>query len=387
MPFPLRWRDHERSASQLVKAGLDALAMRPDRLAASVLGGPRSLLPPYGPHSEMRHVVYAGPFSTANYLIDVATPSLPVATPQWAPSALEVAFWHPSTLERVADRYEHPASFPDEAWFFINGIMTNDTLARVNGRHVASLFGRPVTVIQNATSGLVVDLAECVLGKAYFATTEAAKVALPPIHAALTDRSISRVVVLAHSQGTIIAANVLERIAQLYRQIEPPPGSSRYGLRTLGDEHIAKLEIYAFANCSTRMPYIDAARRRPWIESYGNEWDVVARLGMLAPDKPGTGVTIDGPVYQRCDAVGHLLSEHYLCPIAGVQVRGQRQGGTGSPEPFTLLDDGGSGVTDEQAPRLFGYLNGGGPASTLDSEGAVGRPWAVDAAIASRTTA
>ena len=374
MPVPVRWRDHERGAYQLVKAGLDALAMRPDRLAASVLGGPRSLLPPYGPHSEFRHVAYAGPLSTANYLIDVATPSLPIATPPWAPSALEVAFWHPSRLERVADRYEHPASFPDEAWFFINGIMTNDTLARVNGRHVATLFGRPVTVIQNATSGLGVDLAECVLGKAYFATTEAAKVALPPIHAALTDPSVSRVVVLAHSQGTIIAANVLERIGQLHRKIEPPPGSSRYGLRTLDDEHIAKLEIYAFANCATRMPYLDAAQRRPWIESYGNEWDVVARLGMLAPDKPGTGVVIDGPVYQRCGAVGHLLGEHYLCPIADAQRRGQRHGGTGGPAPFSLLDDGRSGVADADDPRLFGYLNGGRPASSPQDAGIVGRP-------------
>lgn len=318
MPAPIRWQDHQRSFGQLVKAGLDAARMRPSRVATSVLGDACSLLPPYGAHSEYRHIVYAGPVSTATWLLDVGTPSLPLATPGWAPSLLDFLFWHPSTLERVPDRFDHPASFPDEAWFFINGIMTNESLARVNGRHLARVFGRPMTVIHNATSGLVVDLAECVVGKAYFATTEAAKTALPPIHAALTDPSITRVVVLAHSQGTIIAANVLERIGQLHDKQVPPPGSSRYGLSALDDEHIAKLEIYAFANCATRMPYVDPVRHTPWIESYGNEWDVVARLGMLAPDKGGTGVQISGPLYQRPGEVGHLLGEHYVDQLGGL---------------------------------------------------------------------
>jgi len=165
--------------------------------------------------------------------------------------------------------------------------------------------------------------------------------------------------VIAHSQGTIIAANILERLTQLHRGEIAPPGSSRYGLATLTTDQVAKLEIYAFANCATRMPYIDGDLCVPWLESYGNQWDLVARLGMLAPDKDGTGVRIDGPIYQRADSTGHLLNEHYLLPVTESQLRGQRRGGSGGPAPFDVLDAGRSRVGPSDEPRLFGYLNGG----------------------------
>ncbi len=361
MPVPIKWADHERTVRQLARAALDAASLPPPHLLTSVFGGPRSVLPPYDPPSEYRHVVYGGPVRAARYLLEVGTPSLPVPTPAWAPNGLDFLFWHPSTIERMGDRYGHPASHPHESWFFINGIMTSEELARVNARLLADVFARPITVVHNATSGLAVDLAECVLGKAYFATTEAAKTALPAIHAALTDPHIHRVVVLAHSQGTIIAANVLERLTQLYRGEVPPPGSSRYGLSLLTRDQMAKLEIYAFANCATRMQYVGPDECMPWIESFGNERDVVARLGMLAPDKVGTGVVIDGPVYQQPGSAGHLLNEHYLRPIVVGQVRGQRHGGGGGPHPFELMDNGGAPVAARDQPRLFAYINGGTP--------------------------
>jgi hypothetical protein len=373
MPVPIRWYDHQRGLRQLAEAAAGAVAMRPARLAASVFGGACSVLPPYDAASEYRHVAYAGPRATLRYVLDVAIPSLPLPTPAWAPNVADVLFWHPSTIERIGDRYGHPASFPDEAWFFINGIMTSHSVARVNACYLAALFGRPITVIHNSTSGLLVDLAECVLGKAHFATTEAAKTALPAIHAALTDPTISRVVIVAHSQGTIIAANVLERLSQLHDGQVPPLGSSRYGLSTLSDDEVAKLEIYAFANCATRMPYIQRDARVPWIESFGNEWDLVARLGMLAPNKKGTGVHIDGPIYQRRDRTGHLLNEHYLLPIAAAQLRGQRRGSNGSPAPFDLLDAGETGVEESEAPRLFSYLNAGAPNARDGVSSRVGR--------------
>jgi hypothetical protein len=373
MPVPIRWYDHQRSVMQLAEAAMGAAVMRPTDLVNSVFGGAGSMLPPYDPASEYRHVAYAGPRATLKYFLDVGTPSVPLPTPAWAPNVLDFLFWHPSTVQRLGDRYGHPASFPDEAWFFINGIMTNDAVARVNARYLARLFGRPVTVIHNSTCGLMVDLAGCVLGKAYFATTEAAKTALPPIHAALTDPAIGRVVLIAHSEGTIIAGNILERLTQLHRGEIPPPGSSRYGLSALSDAEVAKLEIYAFANCATRMPYILRDKRVPWIESFGNQWDLVARLGMLAPDKTGTDVHIDGPIYEHANMTGHLLNEHYLVPIADAQLRGQRRGGNGTPAPFDLVDAGASHVKHSDEPRLFGYLNAGSPTTRSQATGAAQR--------------
>ena len=47
----------------------------------------------------------------------------------------------------------------------------------------------------------------------------------------------------------------------------------------LTGEELAKLEVYCFANCANRMETIGTWQGRPvpWIESYGNEKDIVAR--------------------------------------------------------------------------------------------------------------
>ena len=52
----------------------------------------------------------------------------------------------------------------------------------------------------------------------------------------------------------------------------------------LTGEELAKLEVDCFANCANTMPYIGAwdGRPVPWIENFGNQNDIVARLGMLA---------------------------------------------------------------------------------------------------------
>jgi hypothetical protein len=57
--------------------------------------------------------------------------------------------------------------------------------------------------------------------------------------------------------------------------------------------------VYCFANCATVMRYVDPRRRLPRIESFGNEHDLVAGLGMLAPDPLGEAVAIDGPLWRR----------------------------------------------------------------------------------------
>lgn len=363
MVVGIKWSDSQRSLGQLLHGVWDAAAFSPAKWIPSILGRPLSVLPPYGKFSEYRHVVpvYAAPGMLLKYWPDVLIPSLPIETPDWAPSIAGLLTFQPSTVEEVPDKWGATTSFPQEEWFLINGILTNDDLARVNAAYLGHLFRRPVTLVQNATSGAFMDLAECALGKSHITSTEAAKVALPPIHAALIDPQKTRVVVIAHSQGTIIVSNVVERLAELLAGEVPPPGSSREGLRPLTYEEIAKLEVYAFANCATRMRYVDEQQRVPWFESYANEWDIVARLGAIAPDKPSAGIEISGPVYWRPGAYGHLLNEHYLIPMERRQLRAQRPSGDGTAAPYELLTGTGNPQTD-RVPRLYSYINGGRPA-------------------------
>ena len=87
----------------------------------------------------------------------------------------------------------------------------------------------------------------------------------------------------------------------------------------LNASDIGKLELYCFANCATSMGPIAVSERpvhhTPWIESYGNEFDLVARLGVLSPPHGIGSARIEGERYRRDKAWGHLLNTHYLGPM------------------------------------------------------------------------
>ncbi len=131
----------------------------------------------------------------------------------------------------------------------------------------------------------------------------------------------------------------------------------------LTEAELRKLEVYCFANCANTMPYILPAHGDqapvPWIESFGNEHDLVARLGMLAPHGTDRGVHIDGPRYMRKDGWGHFLNAHYLVEIENKQKHGRKHGGEGGRDPYVLLDT--HTYPENLTPRLFAYINGGVP--------------------------
>jgi len=87
----------------------------------------------------------------------------------------------------------------------------------------------------------------------------------------------------------------------------------------------------------------------PWIESYGNENDIVARLGVLAHVRGPGSVRIDGDRY-KCHAWGHLLNAHYLYPMMEARKHGDPGGGLEPLEGNRLL-----------TPRLFAYLDAKSP--------------------------
>jgi hypothetical protein len=296
---------------------------------------------------------------------------------------LDDLFWQPTVILQRPDHYGSYTSYEDEAWFFINGIMTNDAVAQVNAALLAELFHRPITLIQNSTSSLLTDLAQCALDKMNWRITEPVVKAFPAIYDALTSPGKQRVVLIAHSQGTIVAA-VLLRLLKLITQREPRAGEplpaaafappefifpsdaplNAADFAPLAESQLAKLELYCFATCANVVTHLrpaEAGRRAvPYIEHFGNEYDIVARLGMQAPDAEARRIVIEGPRFVRLGAWGHLLNVHYLYPMADVQRCGRRRGGIGTPAPFVALDDGLSG--SPATPRIYAYINGGVPA-------------------------
>lgn len=363
----------------------DALRMSPPRYVQSILGPVHTWLPPYRRFSEFSLLNPWRPLRTLKFLQNTCLPSLPMTPPTFNPPFLDDLFWQPTVILQRPDHNGSYTSFPDEEWFLINGIMTNDAVAQLNAALLAEMFHRPITLIQNSTSSLLVDLFQCALDKEGWKITEPVTKAFPAIYDALKRPHRRRVVVIAHSQGTIIAAVVLALLQKLVAHALPvagaelPAPAAAYAppefvypaegalhleeFAPLHLDELGKLELYCFATCANVMTYTASPGTGrvpvPYIEHFGNEHDIVARLGMLAPRPEQWEIHIEGVHFLRPHAWGHLLNAHYLYPIVDVQRRGRQRGGVGTPAPFCGI---GAAAETGQAPRLYSYINGGSPA-------------------------
>ena len=146
---------------------------------------PWTWLPPHNRYSEFKIIDLWRPGRTAKFLANTWIPSIPRTPPSFGPPFLNDLFWQPTVILQRPDHNGSYTTFPDEAWFFVNGIMTNDSVAQINSAYLAHLFHRPLTMIQNSTDSLWADLFECALGKEWYRVVEPAIKAFPPIYDAL----------------------------------------------------------------------------------------------------------------------------------------------------------------------------------------------------------
>ncbi len=277
----------------------------------TVFGPWRGWFSPFHPYSELRIMDIRKFFLLVKFLVIMICPPLPLRRPAWLSFLPAFLFLKEARVIHVPAPQPGMAGDPKEHWFFINGIATNKTILKWNIAYLQQLFHRPLTVIHNPPDSLLYDLVESAAGKSGHYISHPARVGVEPIERALEDPGITRVVLLAHSQGTIIAANVLRKL-QERADLEP----------------LEKLEIYAFSNCSHEMrslphPSGPPGRQIPYIESFANQMDLVAGLGLLSPKKKELGIHIDGETFIR-EGWGHFFNEHYL--IAFDQARSGKEG-------------------------------------------------------------
>jgi len=358
--------EDQRDFTQLLEIVGDALRFTPPLWVDSILGHPWTWLPPHPWYSEFSIVSPMSIVRSLKYLADVTLPALPIKVPESMPGGLDPVFWRPTRILFQPDPQDNPYSFPAEAWFFINGIATNESLAEINARYLAQIFHRPLTIVQNTTDSIGLDLIEASIGKAWQVMTEASLRAYPVILQALNEPTKKRVVVICHSQGTIIMANVLRalisddfRHALHQRRAPVMEGKDEADTPASMDDpdHLAKLEIYAFANAADVMrhaPTLTSASGAPvpYIENIGNQYDVVARLGMLAPNPDKHDIVIDGEKFEGGGRWGHCLNLHYLSGL-DEYLRAPAEG----KSPFTAMDG------SDRLPRLYGYYGGQTPAA------------------------
>ncbi|MBV1921655.1 MAG: hypothetical protein KUG73_13335 [Pseudomonadales bacterium] len=397
----------QNSLQDMVRIGFEALKIFPPFYIQSILGAAYKWLPPFREHSEFTILNPWKPLATMQYLGDISIPSFPHAPSKWvrtfAPPLITDVFWRASGYHQQMDPFDSETSFIREKWFFVNGIGTNETLAKINSNFLSEMFRRPVTIINNATNSIPLDVYQCVVGHQVKTNpsiedqrtmTEPAYVATIALIEALADPEVDKIVLVNHSQGTIVTGNVLKALGsalQVLKEMEVNPTGTkemeglnlleRLALEKLPDishphvveaggihnyalEILTKLEVYTFANCASEMTYLAYLENEkgdkiglPYIENIANKNDIIARIGVLSPFK-GKGdddlIEIDGPVFERKESSeimgtwGHLLNHCYLYAISDyLKDAGSRS------NPFPSQIEG-----DSSMPRLYGYFAG-----------------------------
>ena len=232
--------------------------------------------------------------------------SAAIFTPRVFPfRAVPSSFPFRGTLGALPEEGE--STFRNEKWFFVNGIATNSTMLQMNGAYLYELFRRPIELINNPTDGIVIDLIESLFGRTFdFSSTPALYTRLR-VEDALLSEGYDRVVLLAHSQGAIVASNVVRDLVEAVRS-----KSRTYDLR--------KLEVYTFGSAADEIDADDDLSRShnrlvPYIEHFANREDLIAKMGILQKENPANQKEMDGQIY-TVDKSGHLFNAHYLPDIA-----------------------------------------------------------------------
>jgi len=181
---------------------------------------------------------------------------------------------------------------------YINGMMMTDLETIKN--HKKQLKTKfpllpSIDYFYNASDSFFTDLYECILNKQTTRHSEASYKFFTLVVRKLVDPRMKKVVLIAHSQGTIVVSTVLAKLKELGLDKEC---------------YMNKLEVYLFSNCASKTKYVLPDKKLPYIENISNQHDFVSRFGMLSSQQEL--VDIDGEMIIMKDKYGHLFGRNYL---------------------------------------------------------------------------
>ncbi|CAM9911497.1 unnamed protein product, partial [Ascophyllum nodosum] len=238
-------------------------------------------------------------------------PTLPVRCPSWLHTLFPLVAWflYSDNATRFSAE-DGGTNASSETFVYVNGICTTKQMAKNTCKELSAMFQRDVIGVHNPTDSMIVDLLECILGKLWIGESvcvcEPVKLVYEEVKKALQDPKKTKVVLISHSQGTIIAGDVLWKLwSDTLANDTCNPGSR---VQTA----MSRLEIYAVANASQYMEQRDGF---PYIESICNNYDNVGMLGANAPamTKATWDIRIAGKViFPIKPKWGHMISSHYL---------------------------------------------------------------------------
>ncbi|KAL2133537.1 hypothetical protein VTI74DRAFT_8759 [Chaetomium olivicolor] len=120
-----------------------------------------------------------------------------------------------------------------EQWIFINGVATGSHWMQGNLNRLAVTFKRPILGIHNKTSGILLDVVECLIQRNWGYATKDVRVCYQIIKQKLYNPQYSKVIFILHSQGGIEGSLILDWL-----------------LQELPQDLLSKLEVYTFGNAA-----------------------------------------------------------------------------------------------------------------------------------------
>ncbi len=121
-----------------------------------------------------------------------------------------------------------------ERWIFMNGCCVTGHMLQQNLDLLSETFGRPVQGIHNRTYGIVGDIVECIIQRSFGFYSEETRVSYEYVKAYCTDPDVTKVVLIGHSQGGIMASQIIDEL-----------------FMDLPSEAVSKLEVYTFGNAAS----------------------------------------------------------------------------------------------------------------------------------------
>lgn len=178
--------------------------------------------------------------------------------------------------------------FSNENWYFINGICTDEEGVAWCCRRLEDRFRQRIRGIYNRTYGLFVDGIECMEERSFDVDTRLTSEIVSIIARDLDDTSISKVVLIGHSQGTIILELLMNNTT----------------IVDLVTQYPGKLSVCTFASAADEFTNING---NAFTEHYANEFDPVAKIGVWS----FLG-KYQGTIYMNRNREGHPFSDYSL---------------------------------------------------------------------------
>ncbi|KAF6231101.1 hypothetical protein HO173_010801 [Letharia columbiana] len=218
----------------------------------------------------------------------------------------------------------------NERWVFVNGICTGHSTSQLEVDRLSKTFGRAVIGIHNKSYGILADLGMCLIQRAVAYHDSGVRLTYAYLKAILVDPTVTKVVLIGHSQGGIIVSLAIDDLlAQL-----PTRTMSKLEVYTFGSaaSHFSNPSLALLSNPSinqrgdqtslqisqSKADPADANQGQhviPHMEHYANEYDLVPRWGVLHSVQDVLHTRYAGSVFVRMGGSGHMLNQHYLDPM------------------------------------------------------------------------